>query len=77
MTGVGKNSSFIKNTTLTTASQICGLLATAVGGVLTARYLGPEGKGQVALAMTVPGIVAMESARRDGEQLPIPSFDRA
>jgi len=30
-----------------------------------------------ALAMTVPGIVAMESARRGGEQLPIPSFDRA
>ncbi len=30
-----------------------------------------------ALAMTVPGIVAMESARRDGEQLPIPNFDAA
>lgn len=29
-----------------------------------------------ALAMTVPGIVAMESARRGGEQLPVPSFDR-
>ncbi len=30
-----------------------------------------------ALAMTVPGIVAMESARKAGEQLKIPSFDRA
>lgn len=30
-----------------------------------------------ALAMTVPGIVAMESARKNGEQLKIPSFDRA
>jgi predicted dehydrogenase len=30
-----------------------------------------------ALAMTVPGVVAMESCRRGGEQLPVPSFDRA
>jgi predicted dehydrogenase len=30
-----------------------------------------------ALAITVPGIVAMESCRRGGEQLSIPSFDRA
>ena len=29
-----------------------------------------------ALAMTAPGIVAHESARRNGEQLPVPSFDR-
>jgi len=29
-----------------------------------------------ALAMTVPGIVAMDSARKGGEQLRIPSFDR-
>jgi len=29
------------------------------------------------LAMTVPGLVAMESALRGGEQLKIPSFDRA
>jgi len=28
------------------------------------------------LAMTAPGIVAMESARRGGEQLKVPSFDR-
>jgi len=28
-----------------------------------------------ALAMTVPGIVAQESARKNGEQLPVPSFD--
>lgn len=58
MTGVGKNSSFLKNTSLTTASQVCGLLATAVGGILTARYLGPEGKGQVALAMTTGFLLA-------------------
>jgi hypothetical protein len=29
-----------------------------------------------ALAMTVPGIVAMESSARGGEQLKVPSFDR-
>ena len=30
-----------------------------------------------ALAMTVPGIVARESAMKGGEQLAVPSFDRA
>ena len=30
-----------------------------------------------ALAMTAPGIVAMESTRRDGEQMVVPSFDKA
>lgn len=30
-----------------------------------------------ALAMTVPGIVAMESSARGGEQLKVPSFDKA
>ncbi len=30
-----------------------------------------------ALAMTVPGIVAMESCRKGGEQLGVPSFDKA
>ena len=29
------------------------------------------------LAMTVPGIVAHQSAFKDGEQLPVPQFDRA
>ena len=29
------------------------------------------------LAMTVPGIVAHDSALRDGEQLSVPSFDRS
>ncbi len=29
-----------------------------------------------ALAMTVPGIVAHQSALKDGETLPIPQFDR-
>jgi predicted dehydrogenase len=29
------------------------------------------------LAMTVPGIVAMDSARKGGEQLKVPSFDKA
>jgi len=29
-----------------------------------------------AIAMTAPGIVAMESSRRDGERLKVPSFDR-
>ncbi|MBM4036424.1 MAG: Gfo/Idh/MocA family oxidoreductase [Planctomycetes bacterium] len=29
-----------------------------------------------ALAMTVPGLVAMESSRKGGEQLKVPSFDR-
>jgi len=30
-----------------------------------------------ALAMTVPGIVAMESSRRGGEQMKVPTFDKA
>jgi hypothetical protein len=30
-----------------------------------------------ALAMTVSGLVAMESSRKGGEQLKIPSFDKA
>jgi len=30
-----------------------------------------------ALAMTVPGIVAMESSRKGGERLKVPSFDQA
>jgi predicted dehydrogenase len=30
-----------------------------------------------ALAITVPGVVAMESARRDGERMKVPGFDRA
>jgi len=30
-----------------------------------------------ALAMTVPGIVAMESSRQGGEQMTVPSFDKA
>jgi predicted dehydrogenase len=30
-----------------------------------------------ALAMTVPGIVAHESAKKDGESLPVPQFDAA
>jgi hypothetical protein len=30
-----------------------------------------------ALAMTVPGIVAMESSRKGGERLKVPSFDKA
>jgi len=29
------------------------------------------------LAMTAPGIVAMDSTRKGGEQLAVPSFDRA
>lgn len=37
----------------------------------------PEVSLYEALAMTVPGIVADESSRRDGEQLAIPSFDPA
>ena len=29
------------------------------------------------LAMTAPGIVAMESCRKGGEQLKVPNFDKA
>ena len=28
------------------------------------------------LAMTVPGVVAHQSSLKDGEQLPVPQFDR-
>ena len=37
----------------------------------------PEVDLYEALAMTVPGLVAHESSFKDGEQLPIPSFDVA
>jgi hypothetical protein len=30
-----------------------------------------------ALAMTVPGIVAQQSAQKNGERMKVPSFDRA
>jgi hypothetical protein len=37
----------------------------------------PMGNVYEALAMTVPGILAHQSALKDGESLKIPQFDRA
>lgn len=42
--------SFITNTGLMTISQVGSFVTAAVVGILAARYLGPTGKGQVALA---------------------------
>ena len=45
--------SFLRNTTFATISQGVGVLAAMVVGIISARYLGPAGKGEVALAMGV------------------------
>ena len=45
--------SFLRNTTFATISQGVGVLAAMVVGIISARYLGPAGKGEVALAMWV------------------------
>jgi O-antigen/teichoic acid export membrane protein len=55
---MGNNKSFLKNTVIVTAGKIAGLVTMTVTAILTARYLGPEGKGQVALAMSTGMILA-------------------
>jgi O-antigen/teichoic acid export membrane protein len=45
------NRAFIKSTGIVTLSQGGALVTSIVTGILTARYLGPEGKGQLALAL--------------------------
>lgn len=44
---------FIENTGIVTLSQAGALITSIVAGILTARYLGPDGKGQVALALGI------------------------
>jgi stage V sporulation protein B len=53
-----RKKSFIRNTTLTVMGQFFGLAATMIGGILTARFLGAEGKGQVTLAMSTGMLLA-------------------
>lgn len=42
---------FIESASIVTLSQVGALVAAVVAGILTTRYLGTEGKGQVALAL--------------------------
>ncbi|MCK4790904.1 MAG: oligosaccharide flippase family protein [Desulfobacteraceae bacterium] len=50
---------FLKNTGIVTVSHVGGAVAATIAGILTARYLGPEGKGQVALAMSTGMVLAV------------------
>ncbi len=50
---------FLKNTGVVTVSHVGGAVAATIAGILTARYLGPEGKGQVALAMSTGMVLAV------------------
>lgn len=50
---------FLKNTGIVTVSHVGGAVAATIAGILTARYLGPEGKGQVALAMSTGMVFAV------------------
>lgn len=45
--------SFIKDTGIITLSRIATSISIMIAGIFTARYLGPEGKGQLALAFGV------------------------
>lgn len=59
MGGRNQSKSFFRNASIVTVSQLAGAVTTTVAGILTARYLGPDGKGQVALAMSTGMILAI------------------
>lgn len=50
--------SFLRNTTFATISQGLAVLTATVVGIIAARYLGPAGKGEVALVMGAGMILA-------------------
>lgn len=50
---------FFTQVAVTFFAQIASLGLSLVTGVLTARFLGPEGKGLVALALLVPSVLAV------------------
>jgi O-antigen/teichoic acid export membrane protein len=58
MDNKNKGGTFLKNTAVVTVGKVSGLVTMTVTAVLTARYLGPEGKGQVALAMSTGMVLA-------------------
>lgn len=43
----------------TFGAQLAGLALSLVSAALIARWLGPEGKGQIAVAMLVPGVLSL------------------
>jgi len=45
--------SFLRNTGVVAFGQVFGIVAAMVVSILMARYLGPDGKGQVALALGI------------------------
>ncbi|MDD5326964.1 MAG: flippase [Phycisphaerae bacterium] len=58
MNNKSKGKAFLKNTAIVTVGKVSGLVTMTVTAILTARYLGPEGKGQVALAMSTGMVLA-------------------
>ncbi len=59
--------SFIKNTSAVLATKVILVLLKLAIGILTARVLGPKGKGIFVLAIQMPGILAMLSNLSLGE----------
>ena len=50
---------FLQHVGITFVSQVITLLFTIATAALIARYLGPEGKGSIALALLVPGMLGL------------------
>lgn len=57
--GGGQAPRFHRDVVTTFATQICTLLASLANAALLARCLGPAGRGQVALALTVPSLLSL------------------
>jgi O-antigen/teichoic acid export membrane protein len=53
-----KGGTFLKNAGIVTVTKLGGIATASVAAILTARYLGPDGKGQIALAMSTGMILA-------------------
>src|SRR5437667_9949 len=54
-------SRFLKNTAFIFGSQVIALGFSLIYAVITARILGPEGKGILSLAILVPNLVVLAS----------------
>lgn len=59
--------SFIKNTSAVLATKVILVLLKLAIGILTARILGPNGKGIFVLAIQMPGLLATLSNLSLGE----------
>jgi len=54
-------SKFVKNTSLIFATQVVSLVFSLAYAVITARILGPEGKGILSLVILVPNLIVLAS----------------